>query len=153
MKWGRRKGSTKELSPRKAKKVEILDQQTNILNKELRSLQNSKKNVKGVRKLAVNRQIKKMTKEKNRLSADSEAIKNGKLTSTQKGYVGAAAVGVGILLAPDILVGANRSMHRIADSRRKRDYGRAAANRLSDSRGLNNFRTIDLQQGADGQWR
>lgn len=152
MKWGKRKRKSKELSERKAKKVAKLDQKVADSKAEIVSLREQRKNSNIVKKVGINRQIRKSVQQQQRDSFDSNAIKNGKLTTNQRAAV-KTAIGIGILAGPDIAYRANNSLHRIADSKRKRDEGRAAASRLADTRGINNFRTVDLNMGADGEWR
>lgn len=152
MKWGKRKGKPKELSERKAKKVAKLDQRVADSKSEIVSLREQRKNSNIVKKVGINRQIKKSVERQQRDHFDSNAIKNGKLTTNQRKAV-KVAIGVGLIAGPDIASRANNSLHNIADSKRKRDAGRATASKLADTRGINSFRAIDLSMGADGEWR
>lgn len=152
MKWGKRKAKPRELSERKAKKVAKLDQRVADSKSEIRSLREQRKNSNIVKKVGINRKIRKSVERQQRDHFDSTAIKNGKLTMNQRATV-KAAVGLGIITGPAIASRANQSLHNMADSKRKRDAGQAAASKLADTHGINNFRTIDLNMGADGVWR
>lgn len=156
MKWGKRKKKERKLSPRKAKKVEKLDQRVSESNSEIERLRNKKQDANIAQKVGINYKIRQTKKQRDLDAYDSNAIKRGKLTSKQRDVAGAAAgtaIGIGILAAPYVLYEGNAALHNIADSKRKRDAGRAAASRLADTRGINNFRTVDLSVGADGEWR
>lgn len=152
MKWGRRKGSKKPLSARKTKKVEKLERKADTHNAHLKELRKLSGKPKVARDPRYHRQVRQTMKKRDRADYDAKAIKAGKLTVNQKRAV-RTAVAAGIFFAPDIIVGSNNAMHNIAGSKRKRDRGRAAASRLSDMRGINNFRTVDLSLSSDGEWR
>jgi hypothetical protein len=152
MKWGKRKAKPRVLSERKAKKVAKLDQRVADSKSEIRSLREQRKNSNIVKKVGINRKIRKSVERQQRDHFDSTAIKKGKLTMNQRSTV-KVAIGIGLIAAPGIASRTNASLHNIADSKRKSDAGRAAASRLADTRGINSFRTIDLSMGADGEWR
>lgn len=152
MKWGRRKGSKKPLSARKTKKVEKLEGKADAHDIHLKELRKLSGKSKVFRDPRYHRQVRETTKKRDRAAYDAKAIKAGKLTVNQKRAV-RTAVAAGIFFAPDIILASNNAMHNVADSKRKRDQGRAAASRLSDTRGINNFRTVDLARSSDGEWR
>ena len=153
MKWGKRKNKPKkELSARKAKKAAKLDQRIADSKSEIVSLREQRKNSNIIKKVRINRKIKKSAERQRANHFDSTAIKNGKLTLNQRATV-KVAVGVGLIAAPTVIRKTNNSLHNAANTRRQRDAGRAAATKLSDSRGLNSFRTVDLNLGSDGEWR
>lgn len=152
MKWGKRTRKPKELSARKTKKVAKLDQRIADSKSEIRSLREQRANSNIIKKVGINRKIKKSAERQRADHFDSTAIKNGKLTINQRATV-RMAIGVGLIAGPRVVRKANNSLHNAADTRRQRDAGRAAATKLSDSRGLNSFRTVDLNLGSDGEWR